>query len=74
MLKDAVAPLIVYVILSRVRSLSRLRSIGLTSKIRNIIEGGPQSMVAEHFERLFRTKITNTIKATEASKTTLDWN
>ena len=49
--------LIVYVTLSRVRSLSRLRCIGLDSKIRKIIEGGPPSMLAENFERLFRKKI-----------------
>ena len=48
--------LCVYVLLSRVRSLSRLRSIGLTSKIRQIIEGGPPKMLAENFEKLFREK------------------
>ena len=37
--------LIVYVLLSRVRSLSSLRSVGLTSKIREVIEGGaPQNI------------------------------
>ena len=55
---DDVKWLIVYVILSRVRSLSRLRSLGLTTTIRKIIEGGTPSMLAENFEKLFRKKKT----------------
>ena len=39
---DDIKWLIVYVMLSRVRRLSSLRSIGLTPKIRNIMEGGRQ--------------------------------
>ena len=71
---DDVKWLCVYVILSRVRSLSRLRSVGLTSKIRKIIEGGPPSMLAENFEKLFRKKIINTTKAAQASKAALGWD
>jgi hypothetical protein len=41
--------LIVYVLLSRVRSLARLRSVGLSPKIRKIIEGGPPAWLAENF-------------------------
>ena len=66
--------LIVYVMLSRVRSLSRLRSIGVNLKLRKIIEGGPPSMIAENFERLFRTKMRETKKAAEAARTALGWN
>jgi len=66
--------LIVYVILSRVRSLSRLRSVGLTSKIRKITERGPPSMLAENFNKLFRKKINNTKKTAEASKAALGWD
>ena len=55
---DDIKLLIVYVLLSRVRSLANLRSIGITSQIRKIIEAGPPSMLAENVERLFRTKIT----------------
>ena len=65
--------LIVYVMLSRVRSLSRLRSIGLTPKIRKIIEGGPPTMLAENFERLFRKKIKDTSKAAKAARAALGW-
>ena len=65
--------LIVYVMLSRVRSLSRLRSIGLTPKIRKIIEGGPPTMLAENFERIFRKKIKETSKAAKAARAALGW-
>ena len=65
--------LIVYVMLSRVRSLSRLRSIGLTLKIRKIIEGGPPTMLAANFERLFRKKIKDTSKAAKAARAALGW-
>jgi len=70
---DDIKWLIVYVMLSRVRSLSRLRSIGLTPKIRKIIEGGPPSMLAENFERLFRKKIEDTSKAAKAARAALGW-
>ena len=70
---DDIQWLIVYVMLSRVRSLSRLRSIGLTPKIRKIIEGGPPSMLAENFERLFRKKIKDTSKAAKAARAALGW-
>ena len=65
--------LIVYVLLSRVRSLSNIRSVGLTDKIRKIIEGGPPVMVAENFEKLFRKKIDQTNKAAMAAKLALGW-
>ena len=48
--------LVVYVLLSRVRSLSNLRSVGLNLKVQQIIEGGPPAMIAENFEKLFRKK------------------
>ena len=70
---DDIKWLIVYVLLSRVRSLSNLRSIGLTKKIRRIIEGGPPSMLAENFEKLFRKKIGDTKSAAEAAKAALRW-
>jgi len=70
---DDIKWLIVYVLLSRVRSLSNLRSVGLSSKIRKIIEGGPPTMLAENFERLFRNKIENTKAAAVAAKAALGW-
>ena len=57
--------LIVYLMLSRVRSLSCLRSIGLTLKIRKIIEGGLPSVLAKNVE--------DTNKAAKAAKAALGW-
>ena len=71
---DDIKWLIIYVLLSRVRSLSNLRSIGLTRKIRTIIEGGPPTMLAENFDRLFRAKITSTKEAAAAAKASLGWS
>ena len=70
---DDIKWLIVYVMLSRVRSLSSLRSIGLTPKIRKIIERGPPSMLAENFEKLFRKKIEDTNEAAKAARAALGW-
>ena len=66
--------LIVYVLLSRVRSLSRLRSVGLTSKIREIMESGAPALLADNFEKVFRKKIEHTKKAAEAAKAALGWD
>ena len=65
--------LIVYVLLSRVRSLERLRSVGLNNQVKAIIEGGPPALLAETFEQLFRKKITDTRKAAERYKEALGW-
>jgi hypothetical protein len=66
--------LIVYVMLSRVRSLGQLRSVEMTEKIRTIIEGGPPEFLAENFDKLFRKKIDRTRRAAEAAKAALGWN
>jgi hypothetical protein len=71
---DDIKWLIVYVLLSRVRSLACLRSVGLTPKIRTIIEGGPPAMLADNFERLFRHKITMTKQAASSAKADLGWH
>ena len=70
---DDIKWLIVYVMLSRVRSLSCLRSIGLSPKIRKIIEGGPPSMLADNFEKLFSKKIEDASKAARAARAALGW-
>ena len=66
--------LIVYVLLSHVRSLSRLRSFGLTSKIGEILEGGAPALLTENFDKLFRAQIDLTKKAAEQAKAALKWN
>ena len=61
--------LIVYVMLSRVRSLATLQSVGLTSKVRDIIEQGPPEELVATFHKLFDGKIEKTkALATEAAK------
>ena len=48
--------LAVYVALSRVRSLAKLKSRGLDAKILAIIEGGPPDTIPEQFDRYFGAK------------------
>ena len=52
--------LIVYVMLSRPRSLATLRSHGLGQHIREIIEGGPPKELVDSFDMLFSEKIQKT--------------
>ena len=54
--------LIVYVALSRVRTLSQLKSIGLTASLREIIEGGPPESLLQSFNQLFQNKPEETLK------------
>ena len=55
--------LIVYVMLSRPRSLGQLRSINLNKKIRDIIEKGPPKELVRTFDILFSEKIERTHEA-----------
>ena len=48
--------LAIYVALSRVRKLANLRSVGLTTKIRRIIEEGPPESIPAQFEKYFAEK------------------
>lgn len=52
--------LIVYVMLSRPRSLATLTSVGLTVKVRDIIEQGPPQDLVDTFHKLFDEKIKKT--------------
>lgn len=54
---DTIKWLIVYVILSRPRSLAQLKSVGLSSKVREIIEQGPPEDLVANFKKLFQDKI-----------------
>ena len=55
--------LIVYVMLSRPRSLATLTSVGLTDKVRAIIEQGPPQDLVATFHKLFDEKIKETKSA-----------
>ena len=65
--------LIVYVIFSRVPSLKQLVSIGLTDKIRDIIEGGPPQELVQTFSNLFDDKIKSTKAAAKEARQRLGW-
>ena len=52
--------LIVYVMLSRPRSLATVTSVGLTTKVRDIIEQGPPEELVATFHKLFDDKIKKT--------------
>ena len=55
--------------LSRPRSLAALKSVGLTSKVRDIIEQGPPEELVATFHKLFDGKIEKTkALAAEAAK------
>ena len=61
--------LIVYVMLSRPRSLATLTSVGLTDKVRAIIEQGPPEELVATFHKLFDGKIKETTSlAAQAAK------
>ena len=61
--------LIVYVMLSRPRALASLKSVGLTDKIREVIEQGPPEELVATFHKLFDEKIKDTkALAVEAAK------
>ena len=57
MCSETVRWLIVYVMLSRPRSLAQVRSINLNRKIREIIEKCPLEELVQTFDKLFAEKI-----------------
>ena len=63
----------VYVALSRVRKLSNLRSVGLTPKIKALIEGGPPDSMPEMFARYFSQKEMQTRKDAKTFMQELGW-
>ena len=65
--------LIVYVILSRVPSLKQIDSIGLTGKIRELIESGPPEQLVQTLSNLFADKKGNTKTAAEQARKRLGW-
>ena len=65
--------LICYVILSRVPSLKQLISIGLSEKIREIIENGPPEGIVQSFNTLFADKIEKTHAAASEARRRLGW-
>ena len=65
--------LAVYVALSRVRALAKLRSVGLSDKIKAVIEGGPPDTIPAQFAKYFAEKEKTTQKDADAAMTALGW-
>ena len=65
--------LICYVILSRPPSLAQLISVGLSNRIREIIEGGPPDGIVQSFTTLFADKIAMTNDAAAQARAALGW-
>ena len=65
--------LICYVTLSRVPSLKQLVSIGLSDKIREVLESGPPEGLVQMFSTLFADKIKKTRLAALQAKQRLGW-
>ena len=63
-----------YMALSRVRSLSALRSIGLTSDVRELIDLGPPDGFLTRFLKVFEDKMARTQKDVEEVLAELGWN
>ena len=65
--------LICYVTLSRVPSLKQLVSIGLSDKIRDVLESGPPESLVQNFFTLFAHKIQDALLAAQQAKERLGW-
>ena len=70
---DDIKWLIVYVMLSRVPSLKQLVSIGLSTRIREIMERGPPSELVQTFLTLFADNIEITKEAAKQARKRLGW-
>ena len=66
--------LLVYVMLSRVRSLDSLVSFGFSDTLRAVIERGPPDNFVGSFDRLFRDKVQATRQAARGARRQLGWN
>ena len=62
-----------YMALSRVQSLKQLRSIGLATTIRDIIDNGPPEGFLTRFLNIFGEKIKQTDKAVAEALAELGW-
>jgi hypothetical protein len=62
-----------YIALSRVQSLSQLRSIGLTTAIKDLINEGPPLGMLTRFLKVFEEKALETAKLVQETLQELDW-
>ena len=64
---DTIRWLIVYVMLSRPRSLATLKSVNLKRNVRDIIEQGPPEDLVANLNKLFREKVDETMELARAA-------
>ena len=60
--------LVVYVMLSRVPSLSQPQSVALTTRVRRIMEGRAPDNLVQAFQRLFGNTMEETIQEARAAR------
>ena len=65
--------LIVYVLLSRVRALTELKTVGLSQKIFDIIQRGPPEELVGTFDKMFESKIETTCQKAREARQRLGW-
>ncbi len=53
--------------------MSRLRGVGLTSKVKEVIEAGAPAILTDNFDKLFRAEINVTEKAAQEAEAALKW-
>ena len=63
-----------YVAISRVRKLENLRSVGLTRKIKDVIEAGPPDTIPDMFAKYFGEKEKTTQKDADNFMRLLGWS
>ena len=63
-----------YMALSRIQSLSSLRSIGLTTDIKDLINNGPPTGFLTRFLMIFGERTTQTTNEIEETMTELGWS
>ena len=66
--------LLVYVVLSRVRSLDALVSFDFSDSLREIIERGPPDNFVGSFDRLFAGRLESTRQAAREARRQLGWD
>ena len=65
--------LVIYVLLSRVPSLSQLQSVGLTPRIRRLMEAGAPENLVQAFQRLFAKTMEETRREARAARDRFGW-
>ena len=66
--------LLVYVVLSRTRSLNSLMSFDFSDTLREVVERGPPDNFVGSFDRLFGDKVQSTRQAAREARRHLGWN